>query len=87
MKIAKNSLTFILFLMTGIVLGGLLGEASQGIPYLSFLNYSKSFGISPDRPFILDFWIIKMVLGIEFRLSVAAIIGIISSVYIYKKVL
>jgi len=84
---AKSTVAFLLLLMTGIVLGGLIGELTSGIPYLSWLSYGKTFGIAASSPMVLDLWVIKLVFGLELRMTVCVILGLIAAIIIYKKVL
>lgn len=73
--------------ITGMLLGGLLGEVAAQVPSLAFLNYGKSIGISPDAPLILDLSVVRLVLGFQLNMTVAAILGLIVSIILYKKVL
>ena len=41
-------LIMLIFLLCGIVIGGLLGELTQGISWLSWLSFGKEFGISSE---------------------------------------
>ena len=43
----KNGWFLILFILIGIVLGGLIAEITSGIPALSWLSYGQSFGAGP----------------------------------------
>lgn len=83
----KNTFMFWVTILTGIILGGLLGEWASGVSFLSFLNYGKSIGLSAAQPMVLDLSVLKLVFGVELRMTVASIIGLIISLFIYKKVL
>ena len=83
-RAGRSNLMFILLLLTGIVLGGLIGELASSVPSLSFLNYGKSF-ILGDPYFVLDLYIVKLTFGLMFRLNVSVIIGIILAIIIYRK--
>lgn len=83
----KNMFFFWAMVLTGVIFGGLLGEVAAQIPSLAFLNYGKSIGISPDAPLVLDLTVVRLVLGFQLKMTVAAIIGLITSVILYKKVL
>lgn len=87
MKGTKNNFLFWLLIFTGIVLGSLIGEMAAGVPALSFLNYGKTFGLSAASPMVLDLSVLKVVFGMELRLTVASILGIIISIFVYKKLL
>ena len=45
----KNSWVLLLMLLSGIVLGGFIGEMTSGIAGLSWLNFGQSFGLNSDR--------------------------------------
>lgn len=45
----KNGWFLLLFIMIGIVLGGLIAESTAGIESLSWLSYGNTFGL--DSPF------------------------------------
>jgi len=80
----KNALIFIIFILCGIVIGGLLGELSGGISWLNWLSYGKSFGFSD--PFTLDLGVLQLTLGLMIKINVASIIGIVISIFIYRKI-
>ena len=80
-------LMFWIMLLTGIILGSLLGEVAADFPALRFLNYGKSIGISSGKPLVLDLSILQLTFGVEFRLTLASITGLIAAIVLYKKVL
>ena len=41
----KNLWILLLFILSGLVLGGLLGELTKEISYLNWLSYGQSFGL------------------------------------------
>ncbi len=83
----KYDLMFWIMLLTGIILGTLLGEAASSIGALGFLNYGKTIGISAANPLVLDLSIFKLTFGVELRLTLSSIIGLIAAIILYKKVL
>jgi hypothetical protein len=80
----KNTIVLILFLLSGIVIGGLLGEIASGSEALWWLNYGSEFGLS--NPITIDLAVVKVTFGFLFNLTIAAIIGMLASILIYKKV-
>lgn len=78
----KRFWVFLIFLFSGIILGGLLGEVAKNINFLSWLAYGKSFGLT--EPLILDINILRISFGFLVELNVASIIGIIIAMLFYK---
>mgnify|MGYP003296835354 CR=1 FL=1 len=72
---------FLIFLFSGIILGGLLGELAANV---SWLGYGKSFGLT--EPLVLDICVLKLTFSILFELNVASIIGILLAVFCYRKI-
>jgi hypothetical protein len=80
----KNIWILLVFILSGIVLGGLLGELAGNISWLWWLGYGEEFGI-PD-PITLDFSVIKISFSLLFKINIASIIGIAIAVFVYRKV-
>ncbi len=80
----KGTLTFILILISGLVIGGLIGDTLGGIPFLTWLNYGKQIGLNP--PFSLDLSFFTLQLGMTIKLNIAGILGMIIAIIIYKKI-
>ncbi|MDD6327501.1 MAG: DUF4321 domain-containing protein [Eubacteriales bacterium] len=79
----KNKWTLLLILLSGIVLGGFLGYLCRDIPWLSWLNYGQTFGLS--EPVVLDLGIFVLTLGLTIMINISSIIGIVIGIIIYKK--
>ncbi len=79
----KNSLVLIIFLLCGIVIGGLLGKLTAGVSWLSWLSYGQSFGLA--NPVTLDLGVVSLTLGLMFDINVASIIGIVIAIFLYRK--
>ncbi len=79
----KNSIVFILVMLSGLILGGFLGDLASAVPALSFLNYGQVVGLT--SPFVLDIVIIKLQFGLTLNFSIAGIIGMVISIFIYRK--
>ncbi len=80
----KGIWILILFILSGLVVGGLLGELASHVDYLSWLAYEKEFGFS--TPVELNLSVIRLTFGLTFRINIASIIGIILAVFIYRKI-
>ncbi len=80
----KNIWILIIFLLAGLVIGGLLGELSTQVEFLGWLSYGKEFGLT--QPVTLDLSIMTVTFGIWFKLNIASIIGMVLAVFIYEKI-
>lgn len=80
----KNIWILLLFVLSGLVVGGLLGEVASKVDFLWWLGYGESFGLT--SPLELDLNIVKITFGLVFKINIASIIGMIISIFIYKKV-
>lgn len=78
---SKNAWALVLMLLSGIVLGGFIGEMTAGIPGLSWLNFGQSFGLKD--PVILNFGILVITFGLSIRITMASIIGVIIAILTY----
>ncbi len=79
---SKSSWTLLLLLLSGIVLGGFIGEMVAGIPGFSWLNYGESFGL--NTPLVLNFGILVITFGLTIRITMASIIGVIIAILVYR---
>ncbi len=75
----------LVLLLSGVVIGGLAAELCRGIPWLSWLSYGRELGIDTANPLLLDLLIVRVRLGIIFRLNVAELLGLFTSLIIFKK--
>jgi hypothetical protein len=78
----KNSWALFLLLLAGIVLGGFIGSLTQGITFLSWLNYGQAFGF--QNPIVLDLGILVITFGLNIKITIASIIGVIIAIIIYR---
>lgn len=79
---SKNSWVLLLMILSGIVLGGFIGEMAEGIPFLSWLNFGESFGLKD--PLVLNLGILVITFGLTIRITMASIIGVIIAVLVYR---
>lgn len=80
--VGKNGWALFLMLLAGIVLGGFIGSLAAGIPFLSWLNYGQSFGFS--EPIMLDLGILVLTFGLNIKITISGIIGVLIAVVIYR---
>ena len=80
----KKFWILLVFILAGLVIGGLLGELANNVDALWWLSYGESFGI--EEPFTLDLSIIKFTFAFMFKINIASIIGIVFAILIYRNV-
>ena len=73
----------LIFILCGLVIGGLLGELSKNIEWLWWLGYGEEFGLT--APLVLDLSVIKLSFSFTVKISIASIIGMILAIFIYRK--
>jgi len=80
----KNIWILTIFILSGLVIGGLLGNLASEVDFLWWLGYGESFGLT--SPLELDLNIIKLTFAVSFKINIASIIGLILAIFIYKKI-
>ena len=80
----KNIWILLVFLLSGLVIGGLLGELASRVDWLWWLSYGERFGLS--SPIELDLSVITITFGLMFKINIASIIGMAIAIFIYRKV-
>ena len=78
----KNNWALFLLLLSGIVLGGFIGNLASGVPGLSWLSYGQSFGLT--SPIVLDLGILVLTFGLSIKITIASIIGVLIAIFIYR---
>ena len=56
---------------------------NSGNRLLWWLSYGQEFGLS--SPLVLDLGVIKLTFAIAFKINIASIIGVIISMFIYRR--
>ena len=80
----KNIWILIVFLLAGLVIGGLLGKLASSVSWLWWLSYEQEFGI--NAPIVLDLSVLKLTVGLMFKINIANRIGMVLAIFIYKKI-
>lgn len=68
-----------------VVVGGLIGQLTEGVNFLWWLSYGQEFGLT--EPLQLDLGVVRLTFAIMFKINIASIIGVIISMIIYRKAL
>ena len=80
----KNIWILLIFILSGLVIGGLLGELAWKVDFLWWLGYGQNFGLS--SPVQLDLSIVQISFGLLFKINIASIIGMIIAILVYRKI-
>ena len=80
----KSGWILLLFLLSGLVIGGLLGELATKVDWLWWLSFGEEFGL--QEPIKLDLKVMTITFGLMIRINVASIIGVLVSIFAYRKV-
>ena len=78
----KISWALFLLMLTGIVLGGFIGELTKGIAGLSWLSFGQSFGFA--EPIVLNLGILVITFGLTIKITIASIVGVLLAIFIYR---
>ena len=80
----KKTLVFILFLLTGIILGALLTELCGKVSFLSWLCIGQEVGVGYPTPITIDLSVVKLSFGFGFNINIIKMICIIFCLWLYK---
>ena len=80
----KNGWLLLLFIIIGIVLGGLVAEAAKGVPGISWLSYGQTIVTVDGDLTTIDLGVIIFTIALQIKLTVASIIGIILAIIVFK---
>ena len=78
----KKFWILLIMLLTGIVLGGFMGQLAEGVSWLSWLNFGQSFGL--DSPLVVNVGILVVTFGLTIKITMASIIGVAVALIIYR---
>ena len=82
----SGAIILTIVLLAGAVLGEFAARLTEDISWLSWLSFGSEFGISADKPFMLDLGVLRLAFGIDVSLNIAIILGLALAFVFYKKV-
>ena len=87
MEKSKNFFLLLFFILAALVIGGLVGELTAGIPWLKWLTYGQSIGFNSEGggP-LIDLQMIQLNFGFRMQVSVLQVILLTAALLIYRKV-
>ena len=80
----KNFWILLVFILSGLVIGGLLGELASHVSWLSWMSFGQSFGL--ETPIVLNLGVLTLTFAFMIKISISSIIGMAIAIFIYRKV-
>ena len=80
----KSKWVLVVFILSGLVIGGLLGDLASKVDFLWWLGYGQEFGLT--SPIELNLSIVQISFAILFKINIASIVGLIIALVIYHRV-
>ena len=80
----KNIWILLIFILSGLVIGGLLGDLASKVDWLWWLGFGQEFGL--ESPLVLNLSILKITFGMMVKINIASIIGIGLALFLYRKI-
>jgi len=80
----KRFWILLIFILAGIVVGGLLNEFAIQAGAPNYLTQNYPFGL--EQPVSLDFQVIKMQFAFLININIFTVIGMILGIFVYRKV-
>jgi hypothetical protein len=79
--VKKNTFTFVLLLIIGLVTGSLVGQMLASVPALAFLTKSVELLWDPKA----DLLVLKYELHFQLKLNLISILGLVAAFWLYRK--
>lgn len=79
---SKNGWVLVLLMLAGVVLGGFVANLTQDIAALDWLSYGQAFGL--DSPLVLNLGILVITFGLNIKITIASIIGMLLGGILYR---
>lgn len=80
----KSIWILLIFICSGLVIGGLLGEMASQVDWLNWLSYGQQFGLK--EPLMLELNVISVTFGLMLNINIASIIGLAIALFLYRKI-
>lgn len=84
----KRGVALFLFVVTGAIVGGMIGDALQASQFFgeSTKFLIQRYEVFSVPPATLDFYVMKISAGFDFRPNLVSILGMIIAVFILDRV-
>ena len=80
----KSFWILLIFILSGLVIGGLLGDLAANVNGLWWLSFGQEFGL--ESPFVLNLSILSITCAFSIKINIASIIGMALAIFIYRKI-
>ena len=80
----KNFWVLLIFILCGLVIGGLLGELAKQVSWLNWMAFGQSFGL--ENPLTLNLGVLTITFALMIKINIASIIGMAIAIFIYRKI-
>ena len=80
----KNIWILLIFILSGLVIGGLLGELANQIEWLKWMAFGQEFGL--ESPIVLNLGVLTLTFALMVKINIASIIGLAVAIFIYRKI-
>lgn len=80
----KKFWILLIFLLAGVVIGGLINEFAIQMGAPSYLTKEYPFGL--EQPIALDFQILKIEFGCLIKINLFTVLGMLLGIFVYRKV-
>lgn len=83
----KGIVVLVLFLLTGALLGGLLGEVIAGTPALSGLSpyLTQKHTLFEMAPANINLFVMQLKLGLVLQPNLISVLGIASAIFLFRR--
>ena len=84
----RKGLTFTLFVVTGAIIGGIIGDVLNTSQVLGDATkfFTQKHEIINIAPATFDLYVLKFIAGLTFQPNLASILGIILAIFIFERI-
>ena len=80
----KRGWILVIFILSGLVIGGLLGELAAKVDWLWWLSFGQEFGI--PNALTLNLGMLTLSFACMIKINIASIIGVFIAIFAYRKI-
>lgn len=79
-----NFWVMLLCILSGLTVGYFIGNLCDNVSILKWINYTGTFGL--DQPIQVNLGVIWFLIQVKFNITLAAVIGMLLGIALYKKI-